>query len=261
MAKYTEEERHAMQESDGFFDFENGADDMSPLEPEEPASNGRHHEEVSNLAQALDDKIKFSSAGHAQLPPAADPAILNVMRFPPGAGMMPPFMPQVAPLQLPPGMLQRLPNYAAPPGLNDPAIMSMGQIPPQLQLLQEQQAFFRQNPPMMSQPPPPPQGLKQGGARTLEDIERQLLSEQNNVRHNQQQQQQHQYQQQGRYNQQQQNHNFQQQQQQHHQQQQHSHQYQQQRPNQYLGNNFGNSGEKMWTLQSQFDYRTSPVFD
>ena len=233
-----------MQESDRYFDFENGADDMSPLEPEEPASNGRHHEEVSNLAQALDDKIKFSSAGHAQLPPAADPAILNVMRFPPGAGMMPPFTPQMAPLQLPPGMLQRLPNYGVPPGLNDPAIMSMGQIPPQLQLLQQQQAFFQQNPPMMSQPPPPPQGLKQGGARTLQDIERQILSEQNNVRQNQQQQ--HQYQQQGRYNQQQQNHNFQQQQQ-HHQQQQHSHQYQHQRPNQHQGNNFGNSGEKIRT--------------
>jgi hypothetical protein len=248
LAKYTEEERRAMQESDAFFDFDNGAD-HSPLE-EPHHQNGRQdvsqsplhlqQQDMSNLASEV-EKMKVNASHQPQV---SDPAIINVMRFPPG--QMPPFLPPgVHPMQFPPGILPQAGQFTGPPppsGLSDPAIMSMGQLPPHLLLLQQQQQFQRQAA-MMSQPPPQ-QPLHQGGARTVEDIERQLLADQKHQdeRRHQQQQLLHQQQQQARFHQHQ-----QQQQQMRHQYQQHQHQqfqnpHQQQRYNNNQGHNFGSPG-------------------
>ena len=246
-----------MQDTDGFFDFDN-ASHHSPLEPEPHgdghAQNGRqelqsprhqHHHELSNLAREVDDKMRFGSPAHVhqhqhhQLPPA-DPAIVNVMRFPP-VPLMPPFLPPgahpMAPPPFPPGIMHQAPNFPGPMphGLHDPAIMSMGQIPPNLLLLQQQQQLQRQLNPMMNQPPPQQQQNKPGGIRTVEEIERQLLSDQHQNELRQQQQQQ-----QARFHhhqQQQQQHQFQQQQQQARFQ-----QHQQQQRHNHYGQNYGNTG-------------------
>ena len=252
LAKYTEEERRAMHESDGFFDFDNGAD-HSPLE-DPHHQNGRQNDlqsprhlqqqDMANLAHEV-EKMKVNAAHQ---PRVVDPAILNVMRFPPG--QMPPFLPPgVPPMQLPPGILPQSGHFAGPPpsGLNDPAIMSMSQLPPHLLLLQQQQQQqqFQRQSAMMSQPPPQ-QTVHHGGVRTVEDIERQLMSDarQQDERRHQQQQQLHQQQQQARFHQHQQQmrHQYQQHQQQHQFQNQHQHQHQQQRYNNNQGHNFGNSG-------------------
>ena len=220
LAKYTEEERRAVQDGDSFFDFDN----------DKSTQNGRKESpRMFSLADDINDNLKLGTAPpaqHSHMPHMADPAIMNVMRFPP----MPNF---------PPPGVHPIPTHVTQfsTGLNDPAIMSLGQIPPQhLLLLQQQQLLQHQ---MMRQPPPLQQQPPMLQARTVEELERQILADQDK-----REERQHQMQQQARLQhhlqqqqQQHQHHHYQQQQQQRHQQyhhqhqqqlHQHSHQYQQQ---------------------------------
>jgi hypothetical protein len=139
-----------MHESDAFFDFDDGSTQNGRRESPRQAT-------LSVLASDLNGKLKLggdpSPAATQPInhPHVLDPAIMNVMRFPP----IPPFLPPgVPPTQF------SVPLF--PAGLNDPAIMSMRQMPPQnlLLLQQKQQHFFhqppmKQPPPQQQQPPPP----------------------------------------------------------------------------------------------------------
>lgn len=171
LAKYTEEEKLQQPESDGFFDFdEMPRKQNGRQEHHSPIHQSQH--EIDELSQAFVDKM----SSRPQTQPMMDPAIVNVMHHPP-VGIMPPPMPFLPPgihNMPPPYAYMQHPRFAMPPpsDLNDPAIMSMGSMPPP-RMMMPQHAIR----PPFHQPTQMQVNVSQSGARTLEEIERQMMSQ------------------------------------------------------------------------------------